>query len=167
MSLKYFMHSYTLFIPSGGEGWLGFPDLWSGQKPWWNWYLISFANFGEVTRVQLAKSTLLIPTWCPWDLFRFLWSVQMLKREWDAESNGKLPHLFITGKTATRFLSLQWKTCLRLNYSLGSRACSEAPALGRTLWWWLSIVKLQPRFLSLQWKTCPWAENSDGDLDLG
>ena len=25
----------------------------------------------------------------------------MLKREWDAESNGKLPHLFITSKTAT------------------------------------------------------------------
>ena len=25
----------------------------------------------------------------------------MLKREWGAESNGKLPHLFIPGKTAT------------------------------------------------------------------
>ena len=24
----------------------------------------------------------------------------MLKREWDAESNGKLSHLFIVGKTA-------------------------------------------------------------------
>ena len=32
------------------------------------------------------------------DLLR---SVQMLKREWGAESNGKLPHLFIPGKTAT------------------------------------------------------------------
>ena len=32
------------------------------------------------------------------DLLR---SVQMLKREWDAESNGKLPHLFIPSKTAT------------------------------------------------------------------
>ena len=31
------------------------------------------------------------------DLLR---SVQMLKREWGAESNGKLPHLFILGKTA-------------------------------------------------------------------
>ena len=28
-------------------------------------------------------------------------SVEMLKREWGAESNGKLPHLFIPGKTAT------------------------------------------------------------------
>ena len=25
----------------------------------------------------------------------------MLKREWGAESNGKLPHLFISGKNAT------------------------------------------------------------------
>ena len=32
------------------------------------------------------------------DLLRF---VQMLKREWDAESNGKLPHLFNPSKTAT------------------------------------------------------------------
>ena len=48
-------------------------------------------NFGEVQRAQLAKSTLLTSTWCPWDLLR---SVQMLKREWGAESNGNLPHLF-------------------------------------------------------------------------
>ena len=32
------------------------------------------------------------------DLLRF---VQMLKREWSAESNRKLPHLFIPSKTAT------------------------------------------------------------------
>ena len=43
------------------------------------------------------------------DLLR---SVQMLKREWGEESNGKLPHLFIPSKTATWFLSLRWKTCL-------------------------------------------------------
>ena len=29
------------------------------------------------------------------------------------------------------FLSLPWKTCLRQNYSLGSCACSEGPALGQ------------------------------------
>ena len=28
-------------------------------------------------------------------------SVQTLKREWGAKSNGKLPHLFIPSKTAT------------------------------------------------------------------
>ena len=31
------------------------------------------------------------------DLLTF---VQILKREWGAESNGKLPHLFIPGKTS-------------------------------------------------------------------
>ena len=41
----------------------------------------------------------------------FLKSVQFLKREWGAESIGKLPHLFIPCKPPW-FLSLQWKTCL-------------------------------------------------------
>ena len=49
----------TYIYIQGGEGWLGFPDIWSGQKPWWNWYLTPEVNFGEVRRVQLAKSTLL------------------------------------------------------------------------------------------------------------
>ena len=54
----------------------------------------------------------------------------MLKREWGVETNGKLPHLFIPGKTKTWFLSLRWKICLRQNFSLGSCACSEGLALG-------------------------------------
>ena len=41
-----------------------------GQKPWWNWYLTAVVNFGEVWRAQLAKSTLLTSSPCPWDLFR-------------------------------------------------------------------------------------------------
>ena len=66
------------------------------------------------------------------DLLR---SVQMLNREWGAESNWKLPHLFIASKLQPWFLSLQWKTCL-----------------------W---TELKPWFLRLQWKTCPWAAHSD------
>ena len=62
------------------------------------------------------------------DLLR---SVQMLKREWDMESNGKLPHIFIPSKNATWFLSLQWKTCPAQNCNLGSCACSKRPALGQ------------------------------------
>ena len=70
------------------------------------------------------------PRWCPWVFSDLLSSVQMLKREWGAENNEKLPHLFISSKTATLvpeftvedllwaelqpcFLSLQWKTCSR------------------------------------------------------
>ena len=59
-------------------------------------------KFGEVRRVQLAKSTLLTSTLVPLGIFLdLLRSVQMLKREWGAESNGKLPHLFIPSKTTT------------------------------------------------------------------
>ena len=88
-------------------------------------------NFCDVQRAQLAKSTLLTSTLVPLGSFQvFLRSVQMLKREWGAESNGKLPHLFIPGKTSSWFLSLRWKTCLRQNYSFHSCTCSEGPALG-------------------------------------
>ena len=34
-------------------------------------------------------------------------------------------------KTAALVLNLRWNTCLRLNSSLGSCACSEGPALGQ------------------------------------
>ena len=78
-----------------------------------------------------------LPRWDPWDLSDILSSVPMLKKECGAESNGKLPHLFIHSKLQPRFLSLQWKTCL-----------------------W---TELQPWCLSLQWKTCPWAEHSADD----
>ena len=62
-------------------------------------------NFGEVQRVQLAKSTLITSMLCPLGSFQiFLRSVQMLTREWGAESNGKLLHLFIPSKNATLVL---------------------------------------------------------------
>ena len=63
---------------------------------------IPMVNFGEVRRAQLAKSTLLTSTFGAPEIFSdLLRSVQMLKREWDAGSNGKLPRLFIPSKTAT------------------------------------------------------------------
>ena len=62
------------------------------------------------------------------DLLR---SVQMLKREWSAESNGKVPRLFNPLKLQPWFLNLWWKTCLRQNCNLGSYACSEGPAFGQ------------------------------------
>ena len=89
----------------GGEVRLGFPDLWSGQKPCWNWYLTPVVNFEEVRRAQLAKFTLLTSTLGP----------QMLNREWGVENNGKLPLLFFPSK----------------NCSLGSCVCGGRPALGQ------------------------------------
>ena len=66
------------------------------------------------------------------DLLR---SVHILKREWGAENNGKLPHLFIPSKTAT---------------SVPEFAMEDLP-----------LDELQPWFVILQWKTCPWAKHSD------
>ena len=48
----------------------------------------------------------------------------MLKREWDAESKRKLPHLFIPSKTAT-YVPEFGQNCL------GAWVCSEGPALGQ------------------------------------
>ena len=54
-------------------------------------YSTPVVDFGEVRRAQLAKSTLLISTFGAPGIFSdLLRPVQMLKREWGAESNGKL-----------------------------------------------------------------------------
>ena len=115
---------------------LEFPNLWSDQKPWWNWYLTLVVNFDEVQKAQLDKSTLLTSTLV--EIFSdLLRSVQMLKRKWGAEINGKLPHLFILGKSA----------------DLVPEFVVED----------LTLADLQPRFLRLQWMTYTWAEHSDVD----
>ena len=65
------------------------------------------------------------------DLLR---SVQMLRRESGVrKSTGSYRTYSSLVKLQSRFLSLQWKTCL----------CAE----------------LQPWCLRLQWRTCPWAEH--------
>ena len=68
------------------------------------------------------------------DLLR---SVQMLKREWDAESNGKLPHLFIPNKTATLVpgFAMEDLPLGRTAVLVPEFAVKHLP-LSRTLWWW-------------------------------
>ena len=63
-------------------------------------------NFGEVGRAQLAKSIFHLHLDALGIFSNLLRSVQLLKREWGAESNGKLPHLLIglPSKTATLVL---------------------------------------------------------------
>ena len=72
-------HGYSVSFPTfkrqslhiqGDEGCLGFPDLWSGWKPCWNWYLTPVVNFGEVRKAQLAKSTLLTSSLVPLRSFK-------------------------------------------------------------------------------------------------
>ena len=85
-------------------------------------------------------------------------SVQMLKREWDAESNGKLTHLFIYSKTTTWFLSLRWKTrlCAELVALVPEFTVKDLP-LGRTLWWWVPYLnKIQNKINVLGLSTAWW-----------
>ena len=75
------------------------------------------------------------------DLLR---SVQMLKRERDMESNGKLPHLFIPSKTAALVPEFAVE-----ELPLGRTAALEPEfpvkkdlPLDRTLWWWYQLPHL-------------------------
>ena len=119
----------------GGEGWLGFPDLWSSQKLWWNWYLTTVVNFGDVRRAQLAKSTLLTSSLVPLGSFR---SFKVCSDAKERVGRGKQRESYRTYSSLVKlqpsFLSLQWKTCL-----------------------W---AEMQPWCLGLQWRTCPWAEHT-------
>ena len=57
-------------------------------------------NFGDVRRVQVSQiHSNYFHIGDPGIFSDLLKSVQMIKREWRAESNGTLPHLFIPGKT--------------------------------------------------------------------
>ena len=61
-------------------------------------------NFGEVQRAQLAKFTLPTFTLVPLESFKVCSDAKEREREREkerAESNGKLPRLFIPRKTAT------------------------------------------------------------------
>ena len=58
----------------------------------------------------------------------------MLKREWGAESNGKLPHLFIRGKTAALVpeFAVEYLSSAELQPWVPALAVKYLP-LGRTL----------------------------------
>ena len=55
----------------------------------------------------------------------------MLKREWGAESKGKLPHLFMLNKTATLVPEFAVEDLSWAKLNLGSCFSSEGPALGQ------------------------------------
>ena len=75
-------------------------------------------NFGEVRRAQLAKTTFLTSTMEPLGSFQIFKIYSDAKERVGAESNGKLPHIFISGKTAVLVPEFTVKTCLRQNCSL-------------------------------------------------
>ena len=124
----------------------GLPDLWSGQNPWWNRYLIPVVNFGEVLRDHLAKSTLLTSSWAPGIFSDLLMSVPMLNREWGAEGNSKLPHLFIPSKTTTLVPEFAVEDLpLRRTASLVVELAMKDMPLGRTHWFYIYHQSIPPK----------------------
>ena len=78
----------------------------------------------------------------PGNFSDLLKSVQMLKRECGAKSNGKPQHLIIPGKTAT-FVSWVWggrPAFGRTAAYVPVLALKDLP-LGRSLWWWWFITQ--------------------------
>ena len=86
------------------------------------------ANFGEVRRAQLAKSTLLTSSLVPLGSFKVCW-VAKERMGCGKQREATAPIKFIV-KLQPWFLCLRWKTCLRQNCSLDFSACSEGPAFG-------------------------------------
>ena len=111
------------------------------QKTWWNWYLTTCGEFrwsseGPVSQTHFPH----LHVGAPGIFSDLLRTVRILNREWSVGSNGKLPLLFIPGKTAVLIPEF---------------AVEDLPS-----------AELQPWFLRLQWRTCPWAEHPDDDLAI-
>ena len=113
----------------GGEECLGFPNLWSGQKPLLNWYLTPCGEFrwspeGTVSQIHSSHLHAGAPGFFA-DLLR---SVQMVKIEWSVESNGKLP-----SKTAAWIPGFCCgRPAFEHNCGFGSWVYSEGPSLGQS-----------------------------------
>ena len=88
-------------------------------------------NFGEVRRAQLAKSTLLTTTLEPLGSFQIC--LDATERVGGEKINGKLPHLFIPCKTATKVPEFAVEDLLlcRIAALVPESAVKDLP-LGRT-----------------------------------
>ena len=85
----------------------------------------------------------------PWNIFWSLRSVQMLKIDWSAESNGKLPHLFIPNKTATLVPEFAVEDIpLSRTAALAPGFPGKDLPLDRTLRWWWSWLYFICRSIS-------------------
>ena len=89
-------------------------------------------NFGEIRRAQLGKSTSHLHVGAPGIFSDLLRSVQMLKREWGAEGDGKLPHLFVPSKIADLVPEFAVEdSAFGRTAALVPALCSEGSALGQ------------------------------------
>ena len=100
-------------------------------------------NFGQVRRIQLAKSTLFTSTLVPLGSFQIFEVYSEAKeRVGSGEQGEATAPIQSLVNLQPWFLSLRWKTCLRENCSLGSYNCSEGPALGQSTLMMMMIINL-------------------------
>ena len=93
-------------------------------------------SFGEVRRGPISQiQSTHVHVGAPGISLDLLRSVQMLKKEWGAESNGKLPNLFILSKTATLVpeFAVEDPPLERTATLVPAFAVRDLP-LGRTVW---------------------------------
>ena len=138
------------------EGWLGFPDLWSGQKSWWDWYLTPMVNFGKIRRAQYPHPLSSPPQWAPGIFSDLLRSVQMLKRERESgvrKATGSYRTYSSLVKLQPWFLSLRWKTVFGQNCSLGAWVCSARPVLGQNILLLLLFIEIMNKNFLITFKT--------------
>ena len=132
-----------------GDGISGSLILW---KTWWNWYLTPVVNFGEFRRIQLAKSTHSLPRRGPWNLFRSFKVCSDAKERVTWKSKWKLPHLFISSKTATLVpaFAVEDQPIGRTATLVPALAMKDLP-LGRTpRWWWFDMRSSKIRLRKLK-----------------
>ena len=145
ISFENYFHLYMM----GGEGWLGFPDLWSGQKP-------EGTPEGPISQIHSPH----LYVGAPGIFSDLLRSVQVLKREWGAESNGKLPHLSFPSKTATLVPEFAMEDLpLDRTAILVPAFAVKDLVLGTPLWWWFQAWWL--------WSVTAWKSNSSVSSPIG
>ena len=105
---------------------------------WWNWYFNPCGEFRWSPECPVSQiHSPHFPDSSPWIFSHLLRSVQMLRREWGAESNGKLPHPFILNKTATLIPEFGMEDLpLGRTAALVPEFAVKYLSLGRTHWWW-------------------------------
>ena len=92
-------------------------------------------NFSDIRKAVIQIHSPLLLAGTPGIFPDLLRSFQMLKREWGAESNGKLPHLLIPIKTATLVSDFTVEGLpLGKTAALVSEFAVKDFPLGRTLW---------------------------------
>ena len=105
------------------------------------WWISMWSPEGPVSKIHSTR----LHVGAPGNISDLLRSAQMLKRKWGAESNGKIPHLFIPSKIVTLVPEFAFKTCLWTELQSWFLHFQWKPALGQNtlmMIFYLSSLKI-------------------------